>query len=82
MGLNLNVEVIIGLFLFTCLINLPFGYLRGKSRRYSFRWFLYIHLPIPFVFLARVLSHIDFKYIPIFVVAAVIGQVAGSRIEV
>jgi hypothetical protein len=82
MALSLDAVLIIGLFIFTCLINLPFGYLRGRSKKYSFKWFLYIHLPIPFVFLARVLSHIDFKYIPIFVLAAIIGQIAGSRLGV
>jgi len=69
-----------GVFLFTCLLNLPCGYLRERSRRYSFKWFLYIHLPIPIVFLLRLLSNIEFKYIPLFIVAAVIGQIAGSKI--
>lgn len=74
-------SIITGIFIFTCLINLPFGYLRGKSRRYSFKWFLYIHLPIPFVFLARMLWSIEYKYIPLFVVAAVVGQITGSKVK-
>jgi len=82
MTIGLHTGLIIGLSIFTCAINLPFGYLRGRSRKYSIKWFLYIHLPIPFIFLARVLSHIEFKYVPIFVLAAVIGQVAGSRLGV
>lgn len=69
------------LFALTVLINLPFGYFRKRAKRYSFKWFLYIHIPIPFIFFARVLSHLDFRYIPLFVVAAVIGQLWGARME-
>ena len=65
----------------TIAINFPFGYFRARTRRYSFKWFLYIHIPVPFIFLMRVLSHIDFRYIPLLVLAAVIGQFWGSRIE-
>ena len=64
------------------MLNTPFGYLaRGKQKRFSFKWFLYIHLPIPFVLLARILSNIDMTYIPLFVLAAVIGQVWGGKLE-
>jgi hypothetical protein len=69
------------IFLFTLLLNIPFGYLRGKAKKFSFKWFLYIHLPIPFVLLARILSNIDLIYIPLFVLAAVIGQVWGGKLE-
>jgi hypothetical protein len=72
---------IAALFAFTLLLNLPFGYARARARKYSFRWFLYIHAPIPFIFIARTLSHIQIIYIPIFVVAAVIGQILGGKLE-
>ena len=68
------------LFTFTLLLNLPFGYARAKTKKYSLRWFLYIHLPIPLIFIARTLSHLDIKYIPIFVFAAVIGQILGGKL--
>ncbi|MDO8746393.1 MAG: hypothetical protein Q7J70_01880 [Thermodesulfovibrionales bacterium] len=73
--------VVTGLFSLTFMLNMPFGYLRGKTKRFSFKWFLYIHLPIPFVLLARILSNIDMTYIPLFVLAAVIGQVWGGKLE-
>ena len=69
------------IFLFTLVLNLFFGYFRGKQKKFSFKWFLYIHLPIPFVVLARVLSHLDYRYIPIFLFAAVVGQIIGARLE-
>jgi hypothetical protein len=74
--------LIFGLFSFTFMLNLPFGVLRAKSRKYSLKWFLYIHIPIPFIFLARVSSHLDYHYIPIFLVAAVLGQFIGGRINI
>lgn len=73
--------VILALFVVTFLFNLPFGYARAKTKRYSFRWFLYIHIPIPLIFVARTFSHIEMKYIPVFALAALIGQVLGGRLE-
>ncbi len=66
----------------TCMLNLPFGFMRGKARKYSLKWFLYIHLPIPFIFLARTYSHLDYRYIPLFVGAAVLGQVLGGKLNI
>jgi len=73
--------VILGLFAFTLLLNLPFGYARAKTKRYSLRWFLYIHIPIPLIFFARTISHLDIKYIPIFAVATITGQILGGKLE-
>jgi len=54
---------------------------RAKAKRYSLRWFLYIHLPIPLIFIARTLSHIEFKYIPVLVLAAITGQILGGKLD-
>lgn len=69
------------LFAFTLILNLPFGYLRTRSRKYSLRWFLCIHAPIPFIFIARTVSHIEMKYIPVFALAALAGQIVGGKLE-
>lgn len=63
------------------LINLPFGALRAKERKYSFKWFLYIHLPIPFVILLRIYSEIGFALYtyPILIAAFFGGQLVGRR---
>jgi hypothetical protein len=76
-----KIYAIIALTVITFLINLPFGYARSKAKKYSFRWFLFIHAPIPIIFIARTFSHIQFIYIPFFVVAAVIGQILGGKLE-
>jgi len=62
-------------------MNLPFGYLRGKTRKFSFLWFLYIHLPIPFVIVFRVLAGFSLKIVPIILAASIAGQIVGARIE-
>jgi surface polysaccharide O-acyltransferase-like enzyme len=66
---------------FTVLVNLPFGYARTKTKRYSLRWFLCIHIPIPLIFIARTFSHIELKYIPFLVLAAITGQIVGGKLE-
>jgi hypothetical protein len=81
MDFNNKFYAVLILSAFTMLINLPFGYFRAKSKRYSLRWFLYIHLPIPIIFIARTISHIELKYIPFFAFAAIAGQILGGKLE-
>lgn len=81
MDMTSKLALVTGLFSLTVMVNLFFGFLRSRTRRYSFGWFLCIHLPIPFIFLARVSSHLSYLYIPVFVAAAIIGQVLGGKVE-
>jgi hypothetical protein len=74
--------IVTGIAFLTVVINLPFGYFRQKTKKFSFKWFLCIHLPIPLIFLARVSSHLSYKFIPVFVAAAVTGQILGGKIEI
>lgn len=67
------------LALFVFALNLPFGSYRAGVRKFSLRWFLAIHLPIPVVFLTRRYFGFGLSAIPIFVAADVAGQVVGSR---
>jgi len=62
-------------------INIPLGSLRTRTRKFSARWFLYVHISIPVIIIARVLSHTDFRFIPLFILAAVAGQYLGGRME-
>ncbi len=62
-------------------LNLPFGYLRGKTRKFSFLWFLYIHLPVPFIFLMRTYAGFSYKIIPLLVAGAIVGQLLGGRLR-
>jgi hypothetical protein len=81
MDLHSKTVTILLLCAFTVFINLPFGYVRAKTKRYSLRWFLYIHIPIPLILIVRTMSHIEFQYIPILVLAAITGQILGGKLE-
>jgi len=61
--------------------NVPLGYLREGKRKYSLGWFVYIHLSIPLVAFLRISSHLTPWVIPVFVLCAVAGQLAGGRIR-
>ena len=82
MDVSSRTVTIISVFLLTVILNLFFGYFRARERKYSFRWFLYIHLPIPAIIIARVYSGLDYRYIPLFVFAAVVGQLFGGKLEI
>jgi hypothetical protein len=81
MDFTSNANIIIGIFLLAFGLNLFFGYFRGKQKKFSLKWFLYIHLPIPLVVFARLFTHLDYRYIPIFLFASVAGQIIGARLE-
>lgn len=61
------------------LLNLPFGAWRVRQPPRSFRWFLAIHLPIPFMFLLRTALGLGPRYIIVSVVFAVAAQLLGGR---
>jgi len=79
-GYNPVMLSLITIVLFVFLLNIPFGYFRSRSKKYSIKWFLFIHIPVPLVIIARVVSHTDYKLIPVLVLFAVAGQVCGGRI--
>lgn len=75
-----TVGIITILTLFTLAINIPFGYLRSKSKKYSFSWILYIHLPVPLIIYLRYATGINYYYIPLMLAAAMTGQFTGGRL--
>ena len=68
------------LMLIVFLINLPFGHLRSRSTKFSRRWMMTIHVPIPFVFLLRVFSGFNWTVIPLMVLSDVAGQLVGGKL--
>lgn len=64
------------------LLNIPFGYWRERTKKFSLQWALSIHLPIPIIIVLRIYSGIGFKFItyPVLVGAFIMGQFTGSRI--
>ena len=68
------------LMLIVFMINLPFGHLRSKSAKFSRRWMMAVHLPIPFVILLRVLSGFNWTMIPFMMIADIAGQIVGGKL--
>ena len=79
MNINLSITVI-SLLLFALFSNIPLGYLRMGSPKYSVRWFVYIHLSVPFIIGLRIANNISWKMIPFSIALAVAGQMIGSRL--
>ena len=68
--------------IFTFIINLPFGYLRGSFRKLSFWWFFFIHLPVPLIILTRKFFglHLTWGLAPFLVGSFFLGQFVGRKI--
>ena len=70
-----------GLLAFALGSNLPLGYLRETSRKFSLRWFVLIHLSIPFIIALRLMLDFNWTVIPLTLACAVAGQLIGSRVK-
>lgn len=68
----------IGLIIFAFIISIPCGYLRENYRKYSFMWFLLIHIPIPFIVLLRIEAGISWHVIPLTLAGSIAGQILGG----
>jgi len=63
------------------MLNFPFGYWRSGVKKFSAKWFLAVHLPIPFVVGLRYLSGLGFQFYtyPFLVGAYFFGQWLGAK---
>lgn len=64
-------------------INIPFGFWRDSSRRFSLAWILAIHLPVPIVIALRLVSHLGWQFstFPVLIVSFFLGQFMGGRLH-
>ncbi|MDA3903960.1 MAG: hypothetical protein PF441_11000 [Desulfuromusa sp.] len=69
------------LLLFSFGSNLPLGYLREASRKFTLRWVFLIHVSIPFIIALRILLGFNWHWIPSTLFCAVAGQLIGGRIR-
>jgi len=65
------------------LLNLPFGYWRASSKKFSRQWFLAVHLPVPLVVALRIYSGLGWKLIsfPVLVGAFFLGHFVGGKVR-
>ena len=73
-----KLALIAGLFSLSFMLNLPMGMLRVRTERFAMK-LLYIHAAIPVIYFGRLFSGLDLRYIPVFIAAAVLGQIWGGR---
>lgn len=73
--------LLLGLIALTIIINIPLGYLRQATEKFSFAWYFYIHISIPLIIYLRVKSGYSWKFIPLTLGGALLGQVVGGRIR-
>ena len=76
---NLLDPALLGILCFALFSNIPLGYLREGVPRFSVRWFVYIHLSIPFIIGLRIANDVSWRAIPFTLGMAVAGQLIGSR---
>jgi len=72
---------IIGLVVFALIVSIPCGYIRQNYPKYSFMWFLLIHLPIPFIVLLRLKAGVSWHFIPLTLGGSVAGQIIGGVVS-
>ncbi len=70
---------IIGVLVFTFLVNLPFGWWRQGLKKFGIGWFIAIHLPIPLVILLRITLDIPYVAVPLVILTAIVGQLVGGK---
>jgi len=65
------------------LLNLPFGYWRASSKKFSRQWFLAVHLPVPLVVALRIYSGLGWEPVsfPVLVGAFFLGQFVGGKVR-
>lgn len=68
----------------TYLVNIPFGYIRQRFKKYSVKWFVAIHLPIPFVVLFRYFFDLGYEIYtyPFILFVFFMGQFSGKKIRI
>lgn len=73
-----SIQTCAGLVLLAFLVSVPCGYIRRNYSKYSFMWFLLIHMPIPFIVLMRVKAGLGWSIIPFTLGSSFAGQIAGG----
>jgi hypothetical protein len=63
------------------LLNLPFGYWRQGTRKFSWPWILAVHVPVPIIIAIRIFSGLGFQLItfPVMIAAYFSGQFLGGK---
>ncbi len=69
--------------LFVLLLNIPFGYWRANTEKFSLQWILSIHVPVPVVVAVRIFCGLGWHFItfPALIGAFFAGQFLGGGLH-
>lgn len=62
-------------------LNVPLGMWRVRLKKFSLIWFISIHLAVPLIYFLRVSQGLPNWTIPISIVTAILGQIAGGLLS-
>lgn len=70
-----------GLIIF--ILNLPFGYWRANTVKFSSQWVFAIHIPVLIIILIRLFSHIGFSVLSLLIsfLTFFLGQFSGGKLH-
>ena len=74
----MDLQAIVILCLGAFLLNLPFGFYRAGTRKLSWQWFVAIHFPVLLVIVARLVSGVSWRAIPLVFASDIAGQLLGG----
>ena len=65
------------------ILNIPFGYWRANTKKFSLQWFLSVHIPVPIIIALRIFAELGWHFItyPILIGAFFFGQLLGGMIH-
>ncbi len=74
---------LVALALVVMLINVPFGYWRAGTRKFTLRWFVAVHAPVPLVVALRLGTGVTARLgtIPLLIGAFFAGQMVGGALR-
>lgn len=64
-------------------LNIPFGFWRAVTRRFTLHWFLAVHAPVPIVIGLRLAAHLEWRIatVAVLMVAFFAGQFVGGKLR-
>jgi hypothetical protein len=80
---NYELKLLMTAALLVFAFNIPFGYWRARLPKFSLKWLLAVHVPVPFVIGCRILLGLGWHFVtfPVLIGAFFAGQFAGSRLR-
>ena len=69
------------LLIFAFAVNVPLGYIRETSQKFSLRWLVLIHISIPFIIALRTIQGFSWHLIPLTIGCAIAGQLIGGQLR-